>query len=145
MFINGKSGGNQGVELLSAFRRHLNPHQVFDLSKGGPIPGLYAFKDVEHFRILIGGGDGTFGWVLGALTAARDVLSFKEPPCALLPLGTGNDLARALNWGGGHTDAKVMQILLGMEDANVVKLDRYTICCLCFGLNYCVAIIMLLV
>ena len=125
VFVNGKSGGNQGVELLSAFRRHLNPHQVFDLTKGGPIPGLYAFKDVGQFRILIGGGDGTFGWVLGALTAAKDILKCKGPPCALLPLGTGNDLARALNWGGGYSGAKVMQILMSLEDANVVKLDRY--------------------
>ena len=124
VFINGKSGGNQGVELLSAFRRHLNPHQVYDLSKGGPIPGLYAFKDMERFRILIGGGDGTFGWVLGALSAAKDILKCKEPPCALLPLGTGNDLARALNWGGGYSGANVMQILLNLEDANIVQLDR---------------------
>lgn len=39
VFVNGKSGGNQGVELLRAFRRHLNPHQVFDLANGGPLPG----------------------------------------------------------------------------------------------------------
>jgi len=39
VFVNGKSGGNQGVTLLHAFRRHLNPHQVFDLANGGPLPG----------------------------------------------------------------------------------------------------------
>ena len=39
VFVNGKSGGNQGVALLHAFRRHLNPHQVFDLANGGPLPG----------------------------------------------------------------------------------------------------------
>lgn len=89
MFVNGKSGGNQGVELLSAFRRHLNPHQVYDLSKCGPIPGLYAFRHMTQFRILIGGGDGTFGWVLAALTEIKDFLKCTTPPSALLPLGTG--------------------------------------------------------
>lgn len=89
VFVNGKSGGNQGVELLSAFRRHLNPHQVYDLANCGPIPGLYAFRHMQHFRILIGGGDGTFGWVLAALTEIKDCLKCKNPPSALLPLGTG--------------------------------------------------------
>ncbi len=89
IFVNGKSGGNQGVELLSAFRRHLNPHQIYDLACGGPIPGLYAFRNVENLRILIGGGDGTFGWVLAAITEAKQYLACKTPPCALLPLGTG--------------------------------------------------------
>ena len=37
----------------------------------------------------------------------------------------GNDLARALNWGGGYTGEKVMQLLLAIEDANTVSLDRY--------------------
>ena len=77
-----------------------------------------------RFRILIGGGDGTFGWVLSALQEANDILQCRAPPCGLLPLGTGNDLARALNWGGGYTGTKVMQILLSLEDSNVVSLDR---------------------
>jgi len=78
VFVNGKSGGNQGVTLLHAFRRHLNPHQVFDLANGGPMPGLYAFRNVPQFRILIGGGDGTFGWVLAALQEMKDVLLCKD-------------------------------------------------------------------
>ena len=39
VFVNGKSGGNQGIKLLSGFRRHLNPHQVYDVMNGGPLPG----------------------------------------------------------------------------------------------------------
>lgn len=39
VFINGRSGGNQGVELINGFSRHLNPLQVYDLSEGGPLPG----------------------------------------------------------------------------------------------------------
>ena len=44
-----------------------------------------------------------------------------HPP---LSPSSGNDLARALNWGGGYSGEKVMQILLSVEDANTVELDR---------------------
>ena len=39
VFVNVKSGGCQGLELISSFRKLLNPYQVFDLENGGPLPG----------------------------------------------------------------------------------------------------------
>lgn len=39
VFVNVKSGGCQGLELISSFRKLLNPYQVFDLDNGGPLPG----------------------------------------------------------------------------------------------------------
>ena len=39
VLVNVKSGGCQGTELITAFRRLLNPFQVFDVLKGGPLIG----------------------------------------------------------------------------------------------------------
>ena len=86
---------------------------------------MYAFRNVAKYRVLVAGGDGTVGWVLGALDDMMPYLKEPYPPCGVLPLGTGNDLARALKCGGGYSEEKVMQILYSLEDSNVVDFDRF--------------------
>uniref|UniRef100_A0A8B9I404 Diacylglycerol kinase n=1 Tax=Anser brachyrhynchus TaxID=132585 RepID=A0A8B9I404_9AVES len=127
VFVNPKSGGLKGRDLLYSFRKLLNPHQVFELTNGGPLPGFHTFSKVPSFRVLVCGGDGTVGWVLGALEEIRHKLVCSEPSVAILPLGTGNDLGRVLRWGAGYSGEDPYSVLISVDEADDVLMDRWTI------------------
>ncbi|XP_058812354.1 diacylglycerol kinase theta isoform X2 [Topomyia yanbarensis] len=128
VFVNVKSGGCQGLELISSFRKLLNPYQVFDLDNGGPLPGLYVFRHIQDYKILVCGGDGTIGWVLQCLDNVGQDSQCSSPPCAIVPLGTGNDLARVLRWGAGYTGGEdPLNLLRDVIDAEEIRLDRWTV------------------
>ncbi|KAJ8672787.1 hypothetical protein QAD02_004047 [Eretmocerus hayati] len=128
VFVNVKSGGCQGLDLISNFRKLLNPYQVFDLDNGGPLPGLYVFRHIANYKILVCGGDGTVGWVLQCLDNVGQDSECSSPACAIVPLGTGNDLARVLRWGSGYTgDEDPLNLLRDVIDAEEIRLDRWTV------------------
>ncbi|XP_059441514.1 diacylglycerol kinase 1 [Corylus avellana] len=129
VFINKKSGAQHGDSLRLRLNILLNPVQVFELSSTeGPEVGLYLFRKVPHFRILVCGGDGTVGWVLNAIDKQNFV---SPPPVAILPAGTGNDLARVLSWGGGLGSVErhggLCTVLHHIEHSAVTILDRWKV------------------
>lgn len=103
--------------------------QVFELSSTqGPEVGLYFFRKVPHFRVLVCGGDGTVGWVMNAIDKQNFV---SPPPVAIIPAGTGNDLARVLSWGGGlgsfERQGGLCTLFHHIEHAAVTILDRWKV------------------
>jgi diacylglycerol kinase (ATP) len=141
VFINSKSGGQLGGELLVTYSSLLNKNQVFDLGVHAPdkvLHQLYAnLAKLKHngdnfaaeiqnrLRIIVAGGDGTASWLLGVVS---DLKLPHPPPIATVPLGTGNNLPFAFGWGKKNptTDIQsVVSFLNHVKAAKEMKIDRY--------------------
>lgn len=113
MLINSRAGGRAGPRLTQALYRALGHAQVFELADHSPEHVLKAvWKNLQErvsrgdgaaialrdrLVVLAAGGDGTVAWVLKTLSDLK--LEPNPPPVAVLPLGTGNDLALSFGWG----------------------------------------------
>ncbi|XP_019863877.1 PREDICTED: diacylglycerol kinase eta-like [Amphimedon queenslandica] len=124
-FVNSKSGDNKGVRFLRRLKYWLNPLQVFDLAISGPESGLLLFQRFNKFRVLVFGGDGSIGWVLSTIDKLH---LHSKCMVGVVPLGTGNDLARVLGWGGQCSDEEKIPTLLNeMECSSYRLLDRWSV------------------
>lgn len=143
IFINSKSGGQLGGDLLHTYRSILNKNQVFDLGEEAPDQVLRRIygnlerlkseadelaKHIEEkLRLIVAGGDGTAGWLLGVVS---DLKLSQPPPIATVPLGTGNNLPFAFGWGKRNpgTDChSVESFLAQVKEAKEMKIDSWHI------------------
>uniref|UniRef100_A0A5B6YT60 Diacylglycerol kinase n=1 Tax=Davidia involucrata TaxID=16924 RepID=A0A5B6YT60_DAVIN len=142
VFINSKSGGQLGGDLLVTYRTLLNKNQVFDLGEEAPdnvlrrlylnleklkLNGDVASKFQERLKIIVAGGDGTAGWLLGVVS---DLKLSQPPPIATVPLGTGNNLPFAFGWGKKNpgTDRHSVESFLDqVKKAKEMKIDSWHI------------------
>ncbi|KAK2971765.1 hypothetical protein RJ640_002054, partial [Escallonia rubra] len=111
VFINSKSGGHLGGELLMTCRTLLNKNQgstmpnaglgyfqVVDLRENAPAKVLHqlyvnlethkksgdkmSFEIQKRLRLIVAGGDGTANWLLGVVS---DLKLAQPPPVATVP------------------------------------------------------------
>jgi diacylglycerol kinase (ATP) len=123
VFVNSRSGPQQGQFLIAQLRGLLNPIQVWDLATGGPEEILESFTaSFSRLRILVCGGDGTVSWIVSTIDNMK---LQRKPPIAILPLGTGNDLARIHGWGGGYNNEPLTAIMEQVADSYISWLDRW--------------------
>ncbi|KAL3911367.1 MAG: hypothetical protein SGILL_007307, partial [Bacillariaceae sp.] len=122
VFVNSRSGPQQGHLLITQFRGLLNPIQVWDLAVGGPEEILESFSVFTRLRILVCGGDGTVSWIVSTIEKMK---MERWPPIAILPLGTGNDLARIHGWGGGYNNESLIKILDEVSESYISWCDRW--------------------
>lgn len=129
VFINVKSGAQYGPYLRRRLNMLLNPVQVFELNASqGPELGLELFSNLQNFRVLVCGGDGTVAWIIDAIERRNFV---SPPPVAILPLGTGNDLSRVMGWGRGFSlssgQGGLNTLLHDVNSAAITMLDRWKV------------------
>ncbi|KAL2327731.1 hypothetical protein Fmac_021158 [Flemingia macrophylla] len=134
VFINTKSGGQLGGELLASYTTLLNKNQVFELGKNAPdkvLQRLYATLEMlkhngdnfaaeiqNRLRIIVAGGDGTASWLLGVVS---DLKLPQPPPIATVPLGTGNNLPFAFGWGKKNPTTDLQSVTSFLNDVKAAK------------------------
>ncbi|XP_071702521.1 diacylglycerol kinase 6-like [Rutidosis leptorrhynchoides] len=143
VFVNSRSGGRLGEELLVSYQTLLNKNQVFDLNEEDPDKVLrqlflnlemhkhygdpFASEIQKRLRIIVAGGDGTAERILGVIS---DLNLVHPPPVAMMPVGTENNLPFAFGWGKKKpdTDLESVKVFLGnVRDAKEMKVDSWQV------------------
>ncbi|CDR97104.1 diacylglycerol kinase, putative [Babesia bigemina] len=79
--------------------------RIYSITDGvsGNKPGLRHLRDFmaskspeDNVKVVICGGDGSVVWLIGEMDAHS--IDYSTITFAIVPYGTGNDLARAVNW-----------------------------------------------
>jgi diacylglycerol kinase (ATP) len=99
--------------------------------------GLTTWRQVHadliqdpSLRVVACGGDGTVNWIVSVMNETFGE-GGERPPLAVIPFGTGNDMSRALGWGGGMTESSIdhaERILTRIRDSTeVVQFDVWSL------------------
>jgi diacylglycerol kinase (ATP) len=116
VLVNPLSGGGAGAWFQTALERHLGAERVLNVLTGvQPDPEILRTASC----LIVAGGDGTVSHL--SKTLVKEQI---QTPIAMIPLGTGNDIARAFGWPiGKRSDAFVLKSLHRIEHAQSEDLD----------------------
>ncbi|GFE53100.1 diacylglycerol kinase [Babesia ovis] len=111
-FVNPNSGGKKAanffepnVEEIHFSKPVPSVVRIYSIIDGpsGHKPGLEHLRGVlenktedDHFKVVICGGDGSVMWIIAEMDAHG--IDCNEVVFSIVPYGTGNDFARAVNW-----------------------------------------------
>lgn len=120
--INPTSGGRHGGRLATRLAATCPPDTVHHL-RGADLPRLIGRLEAAALpaAVVACGGDGTASAVAGALLAARA----RHTALGVIPLGTGNDLARVLGWRPFTGEADLAPRLAALAGAGERRLDGW--------------------
>jgi hypothetical protein len=124
------------ILIVLCSRRQLNPAQVVDLSESGMEEALQwcNLTAPAPSYLLVCGGDGTVGWLLNT----AEGMGLTQPPVvAILPLGTGNDLARTLGYGSGSDSSEIVSEFMDRLGISCISFTKYQLSAQCSGSNSC--------
>lgn len=120
--INPTSGGRHGGRLAVRLAAACPSDAVHHL-RGADLPRLIGRLEAagQPAAVVACGGDGTASAVAGALLAA----DARHTALAVIPLGTGNDLARVLGWRPLTREADLAPRLALLAEAPERRLDGW--------------------
>jgi len=131
--INPVAGGRAGKKIrqdLSAEIKKNIPTTEYDLLLTGP--GEIGFPAADYDVVVVAGGDGTVGKAVQTL-ARRET----RPKLGIIPVGTGNDLARSLGICALMNSRGVAGLLVALRAGRSRLLDVLSLNRDIFFTNYC--------
>ncbi len=118
--VNPRAGGGAGSELLLTLRQLQNQlpalAQVLELRRETAAETLALAAQADF--IVVAGGDGTVSSILSQFVGATNAVS-------ILPLGTGNDLAREFGCPKRSSDGSLKQFFTQLPGASVRPLSLW--------------------
>ena len=84
------------------------------------------FELLFHLCLSACGGDGTVGWVLSVLDVSQ-MQHIDFVSVGVIPLGTGNDMARFLGCGAGYRGEPLAPVIQALAVSETRLLDRWNI------------------